>query len=185
MCFLIHLKGVNVPQPVLHVAVHHQFAQTQHLSAEMEGIPKPGLLSFLWKRDILSRKSQCWRGGKQFKCVFITSSYALLRFYLRGQRLHRLQVEVVVQMQVVEILTVDQQIEHVVALPAHLQPHFHPVQLGGLEELCGFEGSEEVPGSQQEENQIMSQRLLQFKDHNTTMCRVTLTSSSEPLVVCV
>lgn len=80
-----------------------------------------------------------------------------MRFYLRGQCLHRLQVEVVVQMQVVEILTVDQQVEHVVALPAHLQPDFHPVQLGGLEEFCGFEGSEQVPESQQQENQIMSQ----------------------------
>lgn len=75
-------------------------------------------------------------------------------FYLCGQRLDRLQVEVVVQMQVVEVLTVDQQIEHVVALSAHLQPYFHPVQLSGLEELCGFEGSEQVPEGQQKENQI-------------------------------
>lgn len=108
----------------------------------------------------------------------------LVRFYLCGQCLHRLQVEVVVQMQVVEILTVDQQVEHVVALPAHLQPDFHPVQLGGLEEFCGFEGSEQVPESQQGENRIMSQPLFQFKDHKT-MCLVTLTSFSEPLVVCV
>lgn len=108
----------------------------------------------------------------------------LLRFYLCGQCLHWLQVEVVVQMQVVEILTVDQQIEHVVALPAHLQPNFHPVQLGGLEEFCGFEGSEQVPESHQEENQIMSQELFQFKDAKT-MCPGTLTSFSEPLVVCV
>lgn len=48
MCCLIHLKGVNISQPVLHVAVHNQFAQTQHFSAEMKGIPKSGLLSFLW-----------------------------------------------------------------------------------------------------------------------------------------
>lgn len=47
MCCLIHLKGVNVSQTVLHVAVHHQLAETQHLSAEMEGIPESGLLSFL------------------------------------------------------------------------------------------------------------------------------------------
>lgn len=39
---------------------------------------------------------------------------------LGGQRLHRLQVEVVVQVQVVEILAMNQQIEHVVALPTHL-----------------------------------------------------------------
>lgn len=65
--------------------------------------------------------------------------------YLCSQCLHRFQVEVVVQMQVVEVLTVDEQIEHVVALPAHLQPHLHPVQLGGLKELRGFEGAEQIP----------------------------------------
>ena len=40
---------------------------------------------------------------------------------LGGQRLDRLQVEVVVQMQVVEVLAVDEQIQHVVALSADLQ----------------------------------------------------------------
>ncbi len=40
---------------------------------------------------------------------------------LGGQGLDWLQVEVVVQMQVVEVLAMNQQIEHVVALPADLQ----------------------------------------------------------------
>lgn len=57
-------------------------------------------------------------------------------------------------MQVVEILTVNQQIEHVVALPANLQTHFHPVQLGGLKELGGLEGAEQIPATHQRENQI-------------------------------
>lgn len=72
--------------------------------------------------------------------------------YLCGQRLDRLQVEVVVQMQVVEILTMDKQIEHVVALSTNLQTHFHPVQLGGLEELGGFEGAEQIPERRQRVN---------------------------------
>ena len=72
------------------------------------------------------------------------------RFYLCGQCLHRLQVEVVVQMQVVEILTVDEQIEHVVALSANLQTHLHPVQLGGLKELGGLEGAEQIPAIQKQ-----------------------------------
>lgn len=67
------------------------------------------------------------------------------RFYLCGQCLDRLQVEVVVKMQVVEVLTMDQQIEHVVALSANLQAHLHPVQLCGLEELGGLEGAEQIP----------------------------------------
>lgn len=65
--------------------------------------------------------------------------------YLCCQSLDRLQVEVVVQMQVVEVLAVNKQIEHVVALSAHLQPHFYPVQLCGLKELSGLERAEQVP----------------------------------------
>lgn len=65
--------------------------------------------------------------------------------YLCCQSLNRLQVEVVVEMQVVEVLTVDKQIEHVVALSANLQTHLHPVQFGGLKELGCFEGAEQIP----------------------------------------
>ena len=43
----------------------------------------------------------------------------------------------------------DKQIEHVVALPADLQPHFNPVQLGRLKEFCGLEGAEQIPERQQ------------------------------------
>lgn len=45
-------------------------------------------------------------------------------------------------MQVVEVLTMDEQIEHVVALSANLQANLHPIQLCGLEELCGLKGAE-------------------------------------------
>lgn len=37
------------------------------------------------------------------------------------QGLHRLQIEVVIQMQIVEILSMDEQVQHVVALSTHLQ----------------------------------------------------------------
>lgn len=30
---LTNLEGINISKPVLHMAVHHQFAETQHLSA--------------------------------------------------------------------------------------------------------------------------------------------------------
>ena len=39
---------------------------------------------------------------------------------LRRQCLHWLQIEIVVQMKEVQVLSVDEQIEHVVALPADL-----------------------------------------------------------------
>lgn len=57
----------------------------------------------------------------------------------RRECLHWLQVEVVVQMQIVEVLAVDQQVEHVVALPADLQAGLNPVQGCSLEELCRLE----------------------------------------------
>ena len=56
-----------------------------------------------------------------------------------------LQVKVVVQMQVVEVLAMDEEVEHVVTLATHLQPHLHPVQTRRLEELGGFERAEQVP----------------------------------------
>mmetsp|Transcript_22146 Transcript_22146/g.49255 ORF Transcript_22146/g.49255 Transcript_22146/m.49255 type:complete len:334 (+) Transcript_22146:5419-6420(+) len=63
---------------------------------------------------------------------------------LGGERLGGLEVEVVVQVQVVEVLAVDEQVEHVVALPAHLQSDLYPVQLGRLEELRGLQGLHET-----------------------------------------
>ena len=38
----------------------------------------------------------------------------------------------------------DEEVEHVVPLPADLEPRLHPVQAGGLEELGGLEGAEQV-----------------------------------------
>lgn len=52
-------------------------------------------------------------------------------------------------MQVVEVLSVNEQVQHVVALPAHLQSDLHPVQLSGLEELGGLEGAEEIPAKEE------------------------------------
>ena len=65
--------------------------------------------------------------------------------YLGGECLDRLQVEVVVEMEVVEVLAVDEEVEHVVALATHLQTNLHPVQLGRLEELGRLERPEQVP----------------------------------------
>jgi len=59
--------------------------------------------------------------------------------FLGCQCLNRFQVEIVVKMQVVQILTMNQQIQHVITLTAHLQPCFNPVQCGCLKELGGLE----------------------------------------------
>ena len=49
---------------------------------------------------------------------------------LGGEGLDRLEVEVVVEMEVVEVLAMDEQVEHVVTLATHLQPDLYPVQFG-------------------------------------------------------
>lgn len=47
-----------------------------------------------------------------------------------GERFDWLQVEVVVKMKIIEVLSVDEQIEHVVTLMTDLQANLHPVKLG-------------------------------------------------------
>mmetsp|Transcript_3880 Transcript_3880/g.8478 ORF Transcript_3880/g.8478 Transcript_3880/m.8478 type:complete len:333 (+) Transcript_3880:5507-6505(+) len=69
---------------------------------------------------------------------------ARLLALLGRERLDGLQVEVVVEVEVVDILAVDEQVEHVVALPAHLQTCLHPIELGRLEELGVAQRGEEV-----------------------------------------
>lgn len=54
------------------------------------------------------------------------------------ERLNRFKVEVVIQVQIVEVLTVNEKVEHVVALAANLQPHLHPIQLGRLKNLVAL-----------------------------------------------
>lgn len=48
-------------------------------------------------------------------------------------------------MQVVEVFTVDEEVEHVVTLTANLESHFHPVQFCGLKEFGSFKRSEQIP----------------------------------------
>ena len=47
-------------------------------------------------------------------------------------------------MKVIEILAMNEEIEHVVALTANLETSFDPVDPCGLEELCSLEGTEQV-----------------------------------------
>ena len=54
------------------------------------------------------------------------------------------QIEVVIQMKIVEVLTMDQQVEHVVALAQHLQTRLDPVQRCCLEEFGRLERPEQI-----------------------------------------
>ncbi len=55
--------------------------------------------------------------------------------FLGGECLDWFEVEVVVEVQIVEVLAVNEQVEHVVALAYYLQRGLDPVKLGHLEEL--------------------------------------------------
>ena len=69
---------------------------------------------------------------------------AALLALLRRQRLHRLQVEVVVPVQVVQSAAVDHQVKRVEALPHHLDARLHPVLLRRLEELGAAQRANQV-----------------------------------------
>lgn len=93
-----------------------------------------------------------------------------------------LQVEVVVQVKVVEILSVNQQVEHVVALAADLQPDFNPVKDGRLKELGRLKGAEQVALLQWlwwamlegVENKALQQLLVGDADLHGHTCRAVL-----------
>lgn len=89
-------------------------------------------------------------------------SEAGLLALLGRQRLDRLQVEVVVQVEVAQALSVDEEVEHVVPLTAHLQPDFHPVQLR-LPPLVRIRKAERVVSFIREYNHVARQDL-----HSTT-----------------
>ena len=53
----------------------------------------------------------------------------LLSFF-SGERFDWLQIKVVVEMKVVQVLSVDEKVEHVVTLTTDLKANLHPVKLG-------------------------------------------------------
>lgn len=59
--------------------------------------------------------------------------------YLGGESFDWLQVEIVVEMEIIKVLSVYEEVQHVVSLSTNLEPDFNPVELCCLEELCRFE----------------------------------------------
>lgn len=74
----------------------------------------------------------------------LTISETRLFTLLCSERFHGFQVEVVIEMEIVQILAMDQEIQHVVALTAHLQTSLDPIECRRLEELRRLERSEQV-----------------------------------------
>ncbi len=61
-------------------------------------------------------------------------------------------------MKIVEIFAVNKQVEHVVALPAHLQSRLNPVECGRLEELGRLERSEQISAIRQDDSRTQQQQ---------------------------
>lgn len=76
----------------------------------------------LCQSQYLSRKVEC-----------ITKSTLLPLLCCKS--LGWLEIKVVVEMQVIQLLSINEQIEHVVALATYLQPNLYPIQLRTLKEL--------------------------------------------------
>ena len=81
------LEGVYVSETVLDVRVYHQFGESEDFSAKMEGVT--------------------WRHISYLFNYFNKNTESGLLSFFGGQGLHWLQVEVVVEMQVVQVLTMD------------------------------------------------------------------------------
>ena len=87
------------------------------------------------KTELHVRIDDQLRETEDFSAQVESISESRLLTLLRCQRLDRLQVHVVVEMEVVQVLSVNEEIQHVEALPAHLQACLDPVDGGLLEEL--------------------------------------------------
>lgn len=86
--------------------------------------------------------------------------------FLGGKGFYRLKVEVIVQMKVIQVLAVDEKVQHVVALTTDLQTSFHPIQFSGLEEFGGFERPKQK--SAKEEHKITNMSTYCTKPPSTS-----------------
>lgn len=124
------LEGVHIVQAVLNVRIDNQFCQTQNLTAQMES----------WKKA----NTNTFRYGAEWKQVELTISETRFFTFFCRQCFHRLQIEVIIQMQIVQIFAMNQQIQHIVALATHLQPGLHPIERCRLKEFRRLERTEQI-----------------------------------------
>lgn len=103
-------------------------------------------------------------------------------FCLSANLLDRLEIHVVVEMEIVQVLSVDEKVEHVVALTADLQAGLHPVEPSRLEELRGLQLSEQVllrhcllrPCLQLVQDEALKQFLIRHADLDRLARRAVL-----------
>lgn len=81
---------------------------------------------------------------KNFSAKVESVTESRLLSLLGRKSLNGLEVEIVIKMEVIEVLSVDKKVEHVVTLATNLKTGFHPVKSGGLEKLGVLQTSEKV-----------------------------------------
>ena len=72
----------------------------------------------------------------------ITESRLLSLFCSKS--LHWFEIEVVIEMKIIQILSMNEEVEHVVSLSNNLEPSFNPIKFSLLEELRVLEGLEQA-----------------------------------------
>lgn len=120
------LEGVNVAKTELDVDVDDELRETEDLARQMD----------CGQKSVVVRCE--YEEGRQRTGVSETRLLALLG----RERLNRFKVQVVVEVEVVEVLAVDEEVEHVVALPADLETSLDPVNRGSLEAGGNRRGSQ-------------------------------------------
>ena len=85
-----------------------------------------------------------FRESENFAREMESVSESGLLSIFRRQGLDGLDVEVIIEMEVIEIFSVNEEVEHVITLPADLKPGFHLIEFGDLEKLRFPEGFEHV-----------------------------------------
>ena len=107
----------------LDVGVDDDIREAEDLAAEMEPVaeprPLPLLVRVLGSASRVPGRSRSTTGEAYLQRKPETRT-ALPETDLGGERLDGFQVEVVIEVEVVEVLAVDQEVEHVLPLPAHL-----------------------------------------------------------------
>jgi len=80
-----------------------------------------------------------FRETEDFSAQMESVSESRLLSLFRRESLDGLQVHVVIEMEVVQVLSVNEEVEHVISLSANLETSFNPIDRSSLEELGRFD----------------------------------------------
>jgi len=127
------LAHSNLPHQLVLVSVHTG-ELTDVSESELKTIGE--LESVDVSESILNvRVDDEFRESKDFSTQVESVSESRLLSFFRRESLDGFQVHVVIEMEVVQVLSVNEEVEHVVTLSADLKTSFDPINRSRLEEL--------------------------------------------------